>query len=281
MHYRLAIGFISLALGACSTVPNRIPLDANAKKDLSATSAYVHVGQDEIIVRAEASNVSGAMGGGLIGALIDSSIAKGRQETIQSSIEPFYSAVDDLDVRNKLVASLRTALVENFAVKVTAVDGATYRLYGPALEEKRSALKPNTGFLQIGMDYSFSQNFQRLSVKTHVELWRGGMATPIYTNDLHYQSAPVGRGGADSLNAWSDSKGAKYRQAIDEAVIEIVSMLKMDAVATPTDATPTKQATASMIVGSISTNITGPVLDSKPGRQVIRNSNGSLYSLPQ
>lgn len=281
MRYRLAIGCISLALCACSAVPTRTPLDTKAKTGLSSTQAYVHVAQDEIIVRAEASGVAAAMGGGLIPALIDSSIDKGRQGAIQSSIEPFYAAVDDLDVRKQLVQSLRTALADNFAVKVTTVDGAAFRLDGQALETRRVALKPDTGFLQIGMTYSFSQNFQRLSMKVRADLWRGGVDTPIYSNDLHYQSAPVGSGGSDSLKAWAGNNGAKYRQTIDEAVAELISMLKLDASAAATDATSTKQATAAMFTGAVSMNVAGPLLDSKQGRLVIRNGNGALYSLPQ
>ncbi|MDR7306288.1 hypothetical protein [Rhodoferax saidenbachensis] len=282
MFKRLLMGgCVVLLLSACASAPTRTALSADAKKELSRTEAHIFVPQDEVIVRAQAGGVSAAMGGGLIGALIDSNIAKGRQNTIQGALEPFYASVDDVDVRKHLVNALSAGLGSDFAINVDTVRGSAVALVGSALDAKKAALQPGKGFMQIGTTYTFSPDFSRLNMSTHVDLWQGGKSVPVYSNNFFYQSAAVSNSGADALGLWSKDNGERYRKAVSQAADQIAKMIRMDISAPSTESAPAKSLTVASMDAPGTFKITGPVLDTQADRTIMRNADGFLYSVPQ
>lgn len=271
----------ALILSGCASTPTRRALDTDAKKGLATTKAHLHVAQDEIIVRAESSNITAAMGGGLIWALIDSSVAKGRQGTVQTQITPFYSAVDDVDVRKRLQAALAKALGEGAAIKVDATEASAIGLRGTELEKRRGAQAADQGLLQISSHYTFSPGYQRFVMSTHVDLWHGDKRDRVYGNDFVFQSAPVGPGGNDSLNAWSDNQGEQYRKAVDDAVAQTANMIRMDLAAGASEPAGGKPLTLTHYDFRGPRNVTGTVVDAPPGRAIVRDADGRLYSVAQ
>ncbi len=214
-------------------------------------------------------------------ALIDSSIDKGRQGDIQTAIEPFYAAVDDRDVRKQLSTALRTGLGTNFAIKIDPIESATVAMSKLKLDAQKAALTPQKGFMQIGTTYTFSPDFSRLNMSTHVDLWQGGKGTPVYTNNFFYQSASVGASGTGALNAWASNNGARYREAVDEAIAQIVKMIRLDVSADSADPVPGNVTTIAKVDGPATLKVTGPIMDSQKNRAIVRHTDGRLYSLPQ
>ena len=91
---RIASFSLSLAvlLSGCAGV-NRVALNKAPQK----TETRLIIPSDEIIVRSEPSNISAAMGGGLIPALIDASITASRQTKLEEVSNPFYTETSDID----------------------------------------------------------------------------------------------------------------------------------------------------------------------------------------
>ena len=97
----------------------RLALEPATKQKLNEVKVLSVLPQDEVIVRAETYGASAALGGGLIGAMIDSKVAEGRQNTVQGMMASFYGSVDDFDYRpsfqKALSATLSTHMPGKFA----------------------------------------------------------------------------------------------------------------------------------------------------------------------
>jgi len=93
----------ALLLSACA-VPMRTTLTPEQRGKITELSAHVVVVQDEVIAAVEASNVSGVIGGGLIGVIIDSKVTNSRVNESQQALGPFYAAIEDVDYRQEFNA---------------------------------------------------------------------------------------------------------------------------------------------------------------------------------
>ncbi len=271
-----AVGALALLLSAC-VAPTRVMLAPEVKQQLTEVRAQSVVWQDEIIVKAEAPNVSAALGGGLLGAMIDSSISEGRQNTVQGLIDPFYAAVDDVDFRPQLWNALDTAFKGDFAVKIS---GFSKTVAMPEHGAKAPAgLASGQGYLQVRTEYTFTPDFARLNILTWATLWKGGAEAPVYANTLFYQSAAVGSGNAASIQQWAADHGAQYRRALAEGAAETVAMLKLDLAANAAETAQAKTVVAKKIDGPVILNVSGPLLSEQKGRVIARHSDGHVYSL--
>ena len=286
----LLLCLLLLPLGGCLSMPKYVPLDPVEQKDLKQIRAQSSISQDEIIVVARNSNVSAAMGGGLLGALIDSSIAKNRQKGIQDTIEPFYAATDDVDFRKDFWAALLSTLKQSYPVKVTDVKTSPLVLTRAEHEKLLAELPPGDGYSYVGTRYTFTPDYSRLEIYTGIDIWRAGKPEPIYSNLFHYQSKPV-PAGIDPMKLWSENNGRLYRETVAEGIGETMKMLKLDmqfpqqpASGTGTATAPTAAKTVTLkklgLAGPI--DVTGNTLDEQTTRVVLRNAaDGRLLSLPR
>lgn len=274
----LFAGLLALSLVACGT-PQRVALDATTKQTIQQINVSNIVGQDEIIVRAEAYGASAALGGGLIGALIDSKVAESRQNTIQGTLNPFYASVDDFDFRGELQNALTTALQQGSPIKVTAVEMA-YLSKPDVTAARRVALGASGGLLELGTAYTFSPDFKRFMASTRASMQLPGKEQPVYLNTFFYESPAVGSGGASSLQEWAANQGAQYRTSARDAIAQLIAMLKLDLMSGATD--PASAAKASVTLAAPPNMvITGAVLETSVDRTIVRAANGNLYSTKQ
>lgn len=270
-----------LMLSGCAAPLTHVALDSNTAAKISDVKVRSQIWQDEVIVRAQASNVAASLGGGLIAALIDSSISESRQGKAQSVIEPFYDSVDDVDFRQQFWTALDEALKDKkFALKVSAVEKSPALLTSAELKARREALSSSQGLMTVGVGYDFSHDFRYFNIVVGVDLFRGTQDTSAYTNIFTYQSAAVGAGGDASMTSWSESKGQRYRDAIKEGIAEVFKMLALDLPANGAPATGPAQ-NFSFFTSPAPMPINGPVLDQQKNRVVVRHSNGRVFSLPQ
>jgi hypothetical protein len=105
-----------LLLSACA-IPMRATLTPEQRGKISELNAHVVVVQDEVIAAVEASNVSGALGGGLIGAIIDSNVTSSRVKESQQALGSFYVAIEDVDYRREFNGSVEQGLA-GYPIKV-------------------------------------------------------------------------------------------------------------------------------------------------------------------
>lgn len=275
----LSLSFIALLMTGCAAPRIYIPLDSSTQNQLSDVKVRSQIWQDEIVVYAQPSTVGAASGGGLIGALIDTKIAESRQGKLQDIIEPFYSSIDDFDFRQQFWPALEAALKDKtIGLKTSTPEKTPVLLSHAELNGIKSQLQANNGFMMLAATYAFNHDFKSINIVLDLDLFKAGQETSAYTNFLTYQSAAVGTGGNDSINAWGANKGQRYRQVISEGIAEIIKMLKLDLTANGAGAAAGPSLTlknASDVV------ISGPALDQQQDRAIIRNLDGRLHSLPR
>ncbi|MQA20690.1 hypothetical protein [Rugamonas rivuli] len=278
MLQRLAIvGSLAILLSACASPP-RIALTPDVRQQISDVRAQAVVWQDELIVRAEAPGVSAALGGGLLGAMIDSNIIEGRQNAVQGAIDPFYASIDDLDFRQQMWTAMDPAFQSDFGFKFSQVDKGALIRQGKELNATVEALKPNQGYLYVKTEYTLTPDYSRLNIHTWALMWKGGNTTPVYQNTLFYQSAAVGPGGVASVPVWAADHGQKYRAAVAEGIAQTVQMLKLDLAANAADKEG-RSVVVKQYTGAASVDISGPLMSEQNGRVIARHANGTVYSL--
>ncbi|MES2076184.1 MAG: hypothetical protein V4462_11270 [Pseudomonadota bacterium] len=277
----ITAGALALMLTACGSMPTRIALEPATKQGLVEIRVLSVLPQDEVIVRAETFGASAALGGGLIGALIDSKVAEGRQNAVQDVLVPFYQSVDDYDFRSGFERNLGVALANGTTLKFAPLERTAMPMMPKVLVERMAAMKVGDGHLTITTRYAFTSDFSRLNVTAYAEMKMPGLEKPAYLNTFIYQSRAAGTGGPDSIKSWSDKKGAAYRAAMDEASRELIAMVQIDLAANATDPIDAAKATLEQIDGATKRPVSGVVLATNGERTMLRNAAGNIYSLVQ
>lgn len=277
------------ALTACST-SKYIPLTPAAKSSLSSIEVRGWLPQDEVQVVAKNPGVSAAMGGGLIGAVIDSQIARARQADIHAITTPFYASVDDVDFRSTFWSAMSAQLHDSFSNQIQAIKTK------PAETDLRDArlalqsLSSSQGMLILNTRYAFTEDHSHLISSTSVDLYRGGGSTPIFSNVYHVKSKSPG---VFHISAWSAHDGQAYRQAVREAASATADMLALDLTHPRIEGVDKGVNPELGKMSNVGHNalwlinplphshVSGPVLDLKPDRYVIRDPDGRLWSFPR
>lgn len=279
-----------LALGGCIQIPVYVPLDPTTRASLKEIRVVSAIPQDEIYLSAASPGVAAAMGGGLLAAVIESQIAKGRQDAIQATIGPFYAAIDDIDFRKDYWQAVVPELGKLFPGAALDVKTTAAQMLLPERNKLVAALPVGKGLVYLATRYSFTPDFSRLDMVTSIDAWRGGRQAsadrpePAYSNVLFYQSAQVAASGNDAIALWGRDNAKLYRAALAEGIAETTRMMRLDAEHArikgvdqrPQGSTRTVEARKAA-PGTVA--VTGPVLEESPARWVIRNNDGRLHSL--
>ncbi|MBY0271059.1 MAG: hypothetical protein K2X06_14405 [Burkholderiales bacterium] len=275
--------FTILQLTGCVYVPKYIALDPKINEKVSDIEVFASIPQDEVIVVAQDPGVAAAAGGGLLMALIDSHISKGRQEQIQHTIAPLYAAIDDVDFRNIFWNTVLPGIKNSPFGKLAEVRPTPRVVSHRERTERLAKLAQGRGFLHVMTTYSLTQDFKQLAIVTTIDFWIGGQELPAYSNIFRYESNPTT---SNPINAWAQDSGKPYRMAIEEGAKEIAMMLDLDLKYPVTEGidknlpSTQKPVSISRSPGTFPSTITGTLLAEKAGRIVIRHSDGRLYSLP-
>lgn len=278
---------IALLLGACATsVPMRSSLTPEQRGKITELSAYVFVVQDEVIAAVQPSNVSGALGGGLIGAIIDSKVTNSRVNESQMALGPFYAAIEDVDYRKEFKDSVERGL-SSYPIKVGKFSTTPRALTDAKLTQLRNELQSGQALLVISPQYSLSMDFRSFDAQSVVTIWLKPTASdsnmPSQRGVLHYQSSPMGSGGKKSLAMWSAQNAAAFRDVMRESIAETVRMVMLDIDTPPATTGSEKSGELKSFVfnlGSGNGQIKGQVLKASDGRVIVLGTDQKLYSLP-
>lgn len=254
----LAMLAAAVLAGGCVTTGGHVPLAQEELGKLGELTVRSVVVQDEIVLTAPEPGVVQAAGGGLLAALVESSIVKERQDALQGVIEPFYGEIDDYDFRKEFWSALVPFLGNGYPLPVAHI--VTTPVTVPKFFANRWAAELPAGksVMVLRTRYTFADRFRRLELETDLELWQRGRQEPTFANVYRYQSQSLGSGERESLNQWAETRGARYRQALAEGIQETLRMLRLDAAGTP-----------------------GEVLDQRPARSIVRDKDGRLMSAPR
>jgi hypothetical protein len=273
---------VALLLGACAA-PMRSSLTPEQRGKITELTAHVVVVQDEVIAAVQPSNVSAALGGGLIGAVIDSKVTNSRVNESQQVLGPFYAAIEDVDYRKEFNESIEHGL-SGYPIKVGRFTTTPRALSNDKLLQLRNDLRPGQALLVIVPRYTLSMDFRSFDSESVVTIWLKPDAStsnmPSQRGVLHYQSAPVGPGGKESLAKWGAQNAATFRDVMRESIAETVRMVMLDIDVAATAAPPKDPKSFAFNLGAGKGEIKGQVLKARNGRAILLGTDQKLYSLP-
>jgi len=274
-------------LGACA-VPLRIGLKPEDRSKITALAAHVVIVQDEVIAAVQPPN-AGAATGGLIGAMIDASIANSRVKESQQALGSFYAVIEDVDYRKEFNDAIRSELA-NYQIKVATVTTTPRAVNMDILAKLRNQLPPGQALLLIHPRYSLTADFRNFDAESHVSMWArsdspssaGGMNVPMQRSVLYFQSQPVGAGGKKSLDIWGAQDAALFRSTMRESITETLRMalIDLDVAVEPVAKTGNLEE-FSFNNGAITTKLKGQVVKDGDTRAIVLASDKKLYSLPR
>jgi hypothetical protein len=271
---------LALVLGGCAA-PLRVSLTPEQRAKITELKARVVVVQDEVIVAVQPSHVGAATGGGLIGAMIDSSVTNSRVKASQEIMGPFYAQIEDVDYRKEFNEAIRLELA-NYPLKIAQFTTTPQALSKETLAQLRSELQTGQALLVIYPRYYLTMDFRNLDVEANVSMWMkdGAANMPVQRGVLHYQSQPVGSGGKESIALWGAQGAAAFRAAIKESIVETINLVLMDIDLKAPGDKPAQSRTYAFNAGSQRAEIKGQLIKETASRRIVLGDDKKLYSLP-
>lgn len=283
----ILLGLMVIFLQSCAVGPQRTILSQADKNNIKNINLYNLVIQDEVRPAVDISNVTGAMGGGLIPALIDSSINKGRSSSAQDVVEPLFFATDSVDFRKILANEINASVSSIHTLKAKKDSSEVMLLSDADLKEKIGQLSEGEYLLYTSSFYNLMENSKSLMIETVAFVFKktantsGKKPKPVYFNRFAYISESVSNGNSDSIAVWAKDNGELYVKVLKEGATEIANQLKYD-LQNSLEFECNQMVSASTFgFNGIKMDTKAVLVEQKPARATIRGiANGVLYSVP-
>ncbi len=270
------------------------PMTKESRNAISSVELYNLVIQDEVKPSVEMSNASLILGGGLIAAVIDSSVNKGRSLTAQDIIEPLYNAIEDYDYRKWIAQAMNPAISSEFNLDVEKNSAETILLSDDELNRKVNALADDEALIYLSSFYNFVNNSKTLATSTRAFVYMKPKIDDenkskkskkedvqlIYYNTHNFLSKSVGEGSTHSIDLWADNEGKLFRETLNSSLKATVNMLMYDL-------QPELNELCSKSVKIEYNNIMGVVKEKgilvkqNQNRDIVRANDGSLISMSE
>ncbi len=266
-----------LFLAGCQTVPRHVPLDSKKAASIKLVHVVSMVVQDEIIARSKPSYVTVALGGGLLGAAIDSSITESRMREIYAVLEPAYESFDDVDLREIFWPQLRDFLNHRARLNISNIKTTPRLITDSERHELMANMKEDT-YLETYTRYSFDPDLRTFNIITGTYMASKNQEQAAYRNTITYQSPIVGNGMQHSMDLWTENNGERFRQAMAEGISETIRQIEIDL--GRETISPSKQTmTLTYNTGTDIIGRTGKVMIANDKRIILREKDGTLVSL--
>lgn len=279
---KFGCALLAASLQACVSPPTYTPMTSKTQADIQSLQVYNLVAQDEVRPAVEVSNVSGALGGGLLAAAIDASINDDRSNDARQLTNQFYFLTEDIDYRQLIAQSINPVL-SAFRHQDPAATASAEVLPDAEIKQRVATLKTGESFMFITSHYAFHDNFKVLQTVTSAYLYVGNGGKMDYTkanymNNFFYQSPHVGSGGADSVKLWSADNGKLFREQLQQSLNTLQANLRYDMQPlTKEECMGTVQFEFPTQLGSASQ--TGKKISNGADRTLLRAEDGALYSI--
>jgi len=266
-----------LFLAGCQTVPRHVPLDSKKAASIKLVHVVSMIVQDEIIARSKPSYVTVALGGGLLGAAIDSSITESRMREIYAVLEPAYESFDDVDLRKIFWPQLREFLNHRARLNISNIKTTPRLITDSERHELMANMKEDT-YLETYTRYSFDPDLRTFNIVTGTYMASKNQEQAAYRNTITYQSPIVGNGMQHSMDLWTENNGERFRQAMAEGISETIRQIEIDL--GRETISPSKQTmTLTYNTGTDIIGRTGKVMIANDKRVILREKDGTLVSL--
>lgn len=276
MKTLLSLAVALVALSGCNTWMPVLLDQSEAKTLKSVVRVKNTVWQDELVIRAPGLGATGAAGGGLLVALIDSKVNEGRQSELQDRFAAFYAPVDDYDFRGQLATMIEQTLTTRTPLKFDKFEHSARLTSESDVLKELEALTNDQAFMSISSSYTLTPDFKRLNIAIGIDLIRGGSAAPIHSNVYIYQSDSVDPG-VDPIQAWSENGGKLYRETMNKGLVELGNMISTDL---SSSASPQAVAAFDFTYYTVEPQqMKGSLIAEQSSRITVRGENGQMYSV--
>jgi hypothetical protein len=209
-------------LQGCAPMFNKA-LTAENRTRVRDVEVQVLMPQETVIFSADSPNVSAAMGGGLIPALIDASVQRSRQEAMSAEMAVFLDRLVDIDFRGEGKAALADG-TSSFALKVSNAEVLARIPTRTALDARIAKTKGGSAFMRVLVYYSLDPKSLTLTTRSHAQMWQDGVAERSYAGSFIYQeAAPAALAGAAP-----GAEAAAVRDMMRRAVLQTLRMASLD-----------------------------------------------------
>lgn len=270
-----------IALGACA--PFHKPLAPEARARITEVDLRVVVAQETFMFTAQGSNVSAALGGGLIGALIDSSVQRSRQKDMASQIQATVGPLLDLDYRVEATAAVDALQrASAFPLKLSSAQVLAGMPGKRDHDARVAAAGKSPAYLLMWVHYELAPDLSVFGTRSTVQLWQDGKPDPSYRAGVVYQTRLKG-GTRDALmKRLTDNQGARLRTLMRESMQESLRMVAAD-LAVPEASIAVRSGqlrSASVWTQGVWIPVKDmKLIDETPVRQFLRNEEGALLSI--
>jgi len=291
--YRFLLALSCLVVTGCAGISHRLePATASRVESAKVRSL---VPQSDLSIKVLRSTYGGGLG--VIGAIVDSGVNKGRKSDAERRVAPLLEEVQDVDLRARLWEKLDPAIHSVEWPRVVDVQTAS------APDEVVPEDVTESAFVSLTTTYNLSPNASVFEMHSYFMFYLQGNTKPAAFGSVSYWSREIGKGqdgktkeDEDAIALWSAAGGAAYRTAVDEGIRETVRMLGIalpfvggkqvgalgEAAEVKYDVT---HARGDFGLKTSRTTYRGTVLDRGSERLVFRVESpsffsGSLYSVP-
>lgn len=276
----LAVLATLTALGACAPFYKALAPEERAR--IAEVDLRVVVAQDTFLFTAQSSNVTAAMGGGLIGALIDSSVQRSRQSDMAAQIQATVGPLLDVDYRAEAATAVDALQPAGaFPLKLRS---AQVLAGMPGKREhgaRVAAGSRSPAYLLMWVHYELAPDLSVFSTRSTAQLWQDGKPDPTYRVGVVYQTRLTGDTRDAVLQRLTDNQGARLRLLMRESMQESLRMVAADLAAPNAGATTRGGPARSASVWQHGNWIPlkdMTLIDESPTRQLLRHVDGALLS---
>ena len=277
-----------LAVSGCVVITYRLEPAHVARLDQARARSVV--APEKVSIEVMASSYGAGLG--LIGALVDSGVNKGRATDAERRAAPLREGTQDLDFRAKFWEQLGPGIKDLEWPKVADVDTAKVWSLLSDADVKDSHL------IALHTNHSLSPNGAVLRISTSFSFHMKGSAKTAAIGSVTYYSRDIGKvvegkykEDEEAVALWAADNCAAYRAAIEEGIAENVKMLRSALpYAGGKDVPPPLQVTefkydvthgrGDFGLKSWRTTLRGTVLERTNERLMVRVGLGPIYSVP-
>lgn len=274
----LLLVFCGLLQG-CAPMFNKA-LTAENRTRVRDVDVQVLVPQETVIFSADSPNVSAALGGGLIGAIIDASVQKSRQEAMSAEMGVFLDRLADIDFRGESKAALADG-TSNFALKVSTAEVLARIPTKTVLDARIARTKGGSAFMRLFVYYTLEPKTLTLTTRSYAQMWQDGAPERSYSGSFIYQEAAP----ATVAGAAPGAEAAAVREMMRRAMLQTLRMASLDINQPQSSApgTPPRTVDAKpqymFAMGGTRVALAGDLIASEGNRVVFRDKGGALFSV--
>lgn len=218
-----------------------------------------------------------ATGGGLIGALIDSSVQQSRQKDMSAEVQAIVGPLLDYDYRAEAGQALGTLLAEPDAFPLKIRSSQVLSAMPPKAEQEAriAATRNGPAYMVLLLQYALEPGLGAFTTRTSALLWQDGKSEPSYRAAVIFQTPVGGVARSAVIRRLTADDGQVLRGVMRESMAQTLHAVALDVAGARSGAVKT----ARFNVNGTWVTLAGSSFGERPGRVLFRDQDGALYSV--